>query len=300
MTDARHGAVAGRGDSIVAPALTSPDGAAALAASPVSGETARRLPSPIDGRALLGFFLPIALALLWEAAVRLHLAEGRLVPPPSRIFATLRDLAATGELWSHVWATSWRVAVGFAIGAVAGILLGALSGASGSVRRLLDPTLQALRAIPSIAWVPLFILWLGIFEASKVALIAVGVFFPVYLGVAGAILSVDRKLVEVGHVFRLSRVQLARRILLPAVLPEAVIALRSGLGLGFMFVVAAEFMGASEGLGYLLVDGQQMGKPDQILAAIIAFALLGKAADTVLVLATNPLVRWQDTSRERL
>ena len=151
------------------------------------------------------------------------------------------------------------------------------------MRRLLDPTLQALRAIPSIAWVPLFILWLGIFEASKVALIAVGVFFPVYLGIAGAILSVDRKLVEVGHVFRLSRVKLARRILLPAVLPEAVIALRSGLGLGFMFVVAAEFMGASEGLGYLLVDGQQMGKPDQILAAIIAFALLGKTADSLLV-----------------
>ncbi len=130
---------------------------------------------------------------------------------------------------------------------------------------------------------PLFILWLGIFEASKVALIAVGVFFPVYLGVVGAILSVDRKLVEVGRVFRLSRADLARRILLPAVLPAALVALRAGLGLGFMFVVAAEFMGASEGLGYLLVDGQQMGKPDQILAAIIAFALLGKAADSLLV-----------------
>jgi len=133
-----------------------------------------------------------------------------------------------------------------------------------------------------------------------VALIAVGVFFPVYLGAAGAILGVDRKLVEVGRVFRLTRVGLARRILLPAVLPDTVTALRSGLGLGFMFVVAAEFMGASEGLGYLLVDGQQMGKPDQILAAIIAFALLGKAADTLLVALTAPLLRWQDTVRERL
>lgn len=167
-------------------------------------------------------------------------------------------------------------------------------------RRLLDPTLQALRAIPSIAWVPLFILWLGIYESSKVALIAVGVFFPVYLGIMGGILSVDRKLVEVGRVFRLSRTALARRILLPAVLPELVTSLRSGLGLGFMFVVAAEFMGASEGLGYLLVDGQQLGKPDQILAAIIAFALLGKLADSILVAATAPLVRWQDTHRDRL
>ena len=228
------------------------------------------------------------------------LASGRLMPPPSRILGTLWNLAASGELWTHLWATTWRVAVGFGIGAVGGIVLGILSGASPLTRRLADPTLQALRAIPSIAWVPLFILWLGIFESSKVALIAVGVFFPVYLGVMGGILSVDRKLVEVGRVFRLSRPALARRILLPAVLPELVTSLRSGLGLGFMFVVAAEFMGASEGLGYLLVDGQQLGKPDQILAAIIAFALLGKLADSLLVAATAPLVRWQDTHRDRL
>ncbi|HEX2135138.1 MAG TPA: ABC transporter permease [Microvirga sp.] len=251
-------------------------------------------------RVLLGFLLPLLVAAAWEAAVWSGVAEGRLMPPPSRILAALQALAQTGELWSHGWATLWRVLAGFGLGAAAGIALGALSGSLETLRRLVDPTLQALRAIPSIAWVPLFILWLGIFEASKVALIAVGVFFPVYLGVAGAILSVDRKLVEVGRVFRLSRLQLARRILLPAVLPSALIALRAGLGLGFMFVVAAEFMGASEGLGYLLVDGQQMGRPDQILAAIIAFALLGKAADSALVLATRPLVRWQDTARERL
>jgi sulfonate transport system permease protein len=254
----------------------------------------------MSGRFLLGLLLPVGLALGWELAVRFGYAQGRLVPPPSRIVQTLVALAETGELWSHVWATLWRVAVGFVLGAGSGIMLGALSGISDTSRRLLDPTLQALRAIPSIAWVPLFILWLGIFEASKVALIAVGVFFPIYLGVAGAILSVDRKLVEVGRVFRLSRLAQVRRILLPAILPETIVALRSGLGLGFMFVVAAEFMGASEGLGYLLVDGQQMGKPDRILAAIIAFALLGKIADSVLVAATRPLLRWQDVCRERL
>jgi sulfonate transport system permease protein len=280
---------------VTAETLTSSEGAPALGAPRLAERRVWLTP-----KALLGLFLPIFIALAWEAAVRVGLAEGRLVPPPSRIFATLQDLAATGDLWTHVWATLWRVLAGFGIGAAAGIAFGALSGAFVTARRLLDPTLQALRAIPSIAWVPLFILWLGIFEASKVALIAVGVFFPVYLGVAGAILSVDRKLVEVGRVFRLSRAALARRILLPAVLPSTLIALRSGLGLGFMFVVAAEFMGASEGLGYLLVDGQQLGKPDQILAAIIAFALLGKAADSVLVLSTKPLVRWQDVARERL
>lgn len=276
-------------------AWSSREGTAALAAPPPAGKK-----RAFDWRILLGILLPIGIAILWEAAIAFGLAEGRLVPPPSRILATLWTLSETGELWVHVWVTLWRVLVGFGIGAIAGIVIGALSGSSKNIRFLLDPTLQALRAIPSIAWVPLFILWLGIFEESKVALIAVGVFFPVYLGIAGGILSVDRKLVEVGHVFRLSKIALARRILLPAVLPEALIALRSGLGLGFMFVVAAEFMGASEGLGYLLVDGQQMGKPDQILAAIIAFALLGKLADSLLVYATKPLVRWQDTVRERL
>jgi sulfonate transport system permease protein len=284
-----------RESAVTSEVWPSSEGAAALAAPRLAGKR-----PAVDLRVLLGFLLPLLVAAAWEAAVWSGVAEGRLMPPPSRILAALQALAQTGELWSHGWATLWRVLAGFGLGAAAGIALGALSGSLETLRRLVDPTLQALRAIPSIAWVPLFILWLGIFEASKVALIAVGVFFPVYLGVAGAILSVDRKLVEVGRVFRLSRLQLARRILLPAVLPSALIAWRAGLGLGFMFVVAAEFMGASEGLGYLLVDGQQMGKPDQILAAIIAFALLGKAADSALVLATRPLVRWQDTARERL
>jgi sulfonate transport system permease protein len=265
-----------------------------------AGALSGALPLAPSWKWTLGLVLPLALALGWEIAVRMGLAEGRLMPPPSRIAATLYGLAKSGELWAHLWATVWRVAVGFVAGSLAGIVLGAVSGTSATARRLLDPTLQALRAIPSLAWVPLFILWLGIFEASKVTLIAVGAFFPVYLGITGAILSVDRKLVEVGRVFRLSRLQLARRILLPAVLPEAIVSLRSGLGLCFMFVVAAEFMGASEGLGYLLVDGQQLGKPDQILASIIAFALVGQIADMLLVLASRPLVRWQDVARERL
>src|SRR5207237_3703344 len=172
--------------------------------------------------------------------------------------------------------------------------LGAICGYWGLARRLLDPTVQALRAIPSLAWVPLFILWLGIFETSKVALIAVGVFFPVYLGVMGAILSVDRKIVEVGRTFRLSGFAMIRRILLPAVLPAYVVALRVGIGLGWMFVVAAEFMGASEGLGYLLIDRHQLGKPAQILAASVIFASLGQTTDSLLELATTPLLRWQD------
>jgi sulfonate transport system permease protein len=250
--------------------------------------------------AIAGFVLPVVLAILWEGLVAAGIANGRLMPPPSVVGRTLWGLAASGELLTHAGATLWRVAAGFGLGALAGTVLGAVTGALPVARSLLDPTLQALRAIPSIAWVPLFILWLGIFEASKVALIAVGVFFPVYLGVAAAIQGIDRKIVEVGRVFRLSCLAMTRRVLLPAILPAWVTALRSGLGLGFMFVVAAEIMGASEGLGYLLVDGQQLGRPDTIIAAIISFAVLGKLADGLLVTITRPFLTWQDTARDKL
>src|ERR1700687_4985992 len=250
-------------------------------------------------RFLLGFVLPIVLALGWEAAVRIGLGQGRLMPPPSRIFATLYQLAASGELLLHISVTTARVAAGFALGVVAATLVGALVGASKLARDLVDPTLQGLRAVPSIAWVPLFILWFGIFEQSKIILIAVRCFFPVYLGMLGAILSVDRKTVEVGRIFRLSTPALVRRILLPAILPEYVVSLRAGLGLGWMFVVAAEFMGASEGLGYLLVDGQQLGKPEQILAAIFVFAVLGKITDGLLVAVAAPFLTWQDAFAPR-
>ena len=252
------------------------------------------------GFAIAGFVLPVVLAILWEGLVAAGIANGRLMPPPSVVGRTLWGLAASGELLTHAGATLWRVAAGFGLGALAGTVLGAVTGALPVARSLLDPTLQALRAIPSIAWVPLFILWLGIFEASKVALIAVGVFFPVYLGVAAAIQGIDRKIVEVGRVFRLSRLAMVRRVLLPAILPAWIVALRSGLGLGFMFVVAAEIMGASEGLGYLLVDGQQLGRPDTIIAAIISFAVLGKLADGLLVAITRPFLAWQDTARDKL
>jgi sulfonate transport system permease protein len=264
-------------------------------------------------RPALGLLLPVTLAALWELLVWLGttgqhgipnwlwgwltwigLPNGRLVPPPSRIWATLVELAAAGELQRHVAVTVSRVAAGFVCGVAAGTLAGAITGYSALMRRLLDPSLQALRAIPSIAWVPLFILWLGIFETSKITLIAVGVFFPVYLGVMGAVMSVDRKIVEVGRIFRLSGAAMVRRILLPAVLPAYVIALRSGLGLGWMFVVAAELLGASEGLGYLLVDGQQLGKPAQIVAAIVVFAVIGKTTDWILSTAAAPFLRWED------
>ena len=161
---------------------------------------------------VIGLALPVALGVVWETAARLGWIEARLLPPPSTVAATLLELWRTGDLAHHITATLWRVAAGFGLGLVLATLAGALTGFSARARRLLDPTLQALRAIPSIAWVPLFILWFGIFEASKVALIATGAFFPIYLGLMTGIQGVDRKLVEVGRVYQFGPLELIRRI----------------------------------------------------------------------------------------
>ena len=197
----------------------------------------------------------------------------------------------------HAVATVLRVAAGFGLGVAVATLLGAVAGYSALARSLLDPTLQALRAIPSIAWVPLFILWFGIFEASKMVLIAVGVFFPVYLGLMGAMLSVDRKIVEVGRIFRLSGPAMIRRILLPAVLPAYVVALRSGLGLGWMFVVAAEFMGAARA-GSAICWSTASSLASRRRSSPPSWRSLSSArlADWLIVVTTTaPLLRWQES-----
>ncbi len=249
--------------------------------------------------ALVGWILPLVLVGVWEAVSRAGLVASNHLPAPSTVAVTLLNLAKSGDLQTHLAATLGRVGLGFLLGAAAGTVAGAATGASQPLRLLVDPLIQGLRSVPSIAWVPLFILWLGIFEASKVALIAVGVFFPVYLNLMSGIAGVDRKLIEVGRAHRLSSLALIRRVLLPAALPAYIVGLRGGLGLGWMFVAAAELMGASEGLGFLLVDGQQTGRPATVIAAILLFALLGKLSDIVLARIGRALTRWQDTEGTR-
>ncbi|HMA16618.1 MAG: ABC transporter permease [Bacteroidota bacterium] len=243
---------------------------------------------------LKGLLVPLGLAALWEIVARSGLVPAYLLPGPTEVFAEIALLVEDGTLWQHVAVTVWRVAVGFALGAVAATLLGALTASSRLLRELLDPTLQALKAVPSLAWVPLFILWFGIFETSKVLLIAVGVFFPVYLNLVTGILGTDRKLVEVARICGLSRLDLVRRILVPATLPSYLTGLRAGLALGWMFVVAAELMGASQGLGFLMIDGQMTGRPAIIIGALILFAIAGKGTDALIVAFSRRALAWQD------
>lgn len=246
-------------------------------------------------RLLLGSILPVTLAVLWEAASKMGLIEAHLLPAPSVIIASLYQMVLEGTLWGHLGSTLTRVFAGFFIGTLAAIIVGSLVGYLKIFEELVDPIIQALRSIPSLAWVPLFILWMGIGETSKVTLIAVGVFFPVYLNMVAGIRGVDRKLIEVGKIYGFTSFQIVRRIILPASLPSFLTGIRSGLGLGWMFVVAAEIMGASKGLGYLLIVGQNTYSPDTIIGSILLFAILGKLTDWFLKMIEERSLRWQDS-----
>lgn len=252
--------------------------------------TRRKLRLP---RAALGLLLPVLALLAAEAGVRSGLIPANLLPAPSEIAATIASLAQQG-LGGHVLASTVRVAIGFTGGALLAIVLGAAVGLNRTVEALLDPTFQALRAIPSLAWVPLLLLWLGIDEAPKLVLIGVGAFFPVYMGVASGIRDVDRKLIDAARMYRLSRPALARRVLLPAALPSIFTGLRNGLSLAWMFMVAAELIAASQGLGYLLSDGRETSRADIVLAAIVLLALLGKASDSLMRHLEQRLLAWRD------
>jgi len=241
-----------------------------------------------------GWVLPLALLALWEAVVQAGWVGAHLLPPPSELVRTLHDLATDGALLGHIGISSLRVLAGFAIGASLALLVGAAVGLSRQAEAYLDPTFQALRAIPSLAWVPLLLLWLGIDEAPKITLIAIGAFFPVYLNFVAGIQNVDRKLVEVGGIFGLKGWALVARIFLPATLPNLFTGLRSGLSLAWMFLVAAELIAATRGLGYLLTDGRETARADLVIVAIIVLALLGKLSDGVLQRAEKRLLGWRD------
>jgi sulfonate transport system permease protein len=267
-------------------------GASAAALAAPQEQVARRLPSL---RWPLGVLLPLLALALWQFAANRQWIEADLLPSPLEIAQTGWGMVQDGSLADDTWATAYRLFFGFLLGAGAGTVAGLLTGAIPLARRLLDPTLQALRSVPSLAWVPLFILWFGIYDASKVLLIAVGVFFPVYLNLMAGIAGVDRKLIEVGRVHDFSRLKQMLRIQLPAALPSYLTGLRSGLGLGWMFIASAEMMGADNGLGFILTNGEQIGRPDQIIVAIIAFAVLGKTTDWLLASFAARLTAWQDT-----
>jgi len=166
-------------------------------------------------------------------------------------------------------------------------------GLNKHIEDFLEPTFSAIKSIPSLAWIPLLLLWLGIDEASKITLIAIGAFFPTYTNSVSAIHGVDSKLLEVAKVYRLTYLQSIFQIVLPAASPGILVGLRNSLSLAWMFMIAAELIAATQGIGYLLSDGRETSRPDIVIIAIILLAVLGKLTDNLMKLIENWFLRWR-------
>jgi sulfonate transport system permease protein len=160
---------------------------------------------------------------------------------------------------------------------------------------MVGPTLQAIRAVPSLAWVPLLILWMGIGEEPKITLVAIGAFFPIYTNLVAGIRQIDRKLVEVGRAYGMRGLALVRGVMLPASLPSLFTGLRLGLAQAWLFLVAAELIASSRGLGFLLTDSANTSRVDITVLSIILLALLGKTTDWLLQIVERRILRWSDT-----
>ncbi|MBG6238704.1 sulfonate transport system permease protein [Mycetocola sp. CAN_C7] len=229
-----------------------------------------------------GAFIPAIVLIVWQVVSSLGLVSVSQLPSPAMVWAAAVDLAQRGQLGQYTAISTQRVLIGFSIGAALGLLLGAVVGLSRLGDILFSPTLGAIRAVPSLAWVPLLIIWLKYGEESKITLIAIGAFFPVYTTVSAALRHVDRQLVEAGRAFGLNGTRLFTTVQLPAVLPSVVSGLRLALAQAWLFLVAAELLGASMGLGFLLSDSQNNGRIDRIFLAIVLLALLGKLTDSLV------------------
>ncbi|MER9934153.1 ABC transporter permease [Mesorhizobium sp. M0088] len=230
----------------------------------------------------------------WQFTSTQQFIDPVLLPSPSEVAEVLYRLSSSGEMFRHLAISFQRVSLGFAFGSAAAIVFASITGYSTVWRSIIDPTVHALRTVPGLAWIPMFILWFGIDEFSKVSLIALAAFFPTYLNLMSGIARVDRRLIEVGLINRLTGFRLIKTILFPSSLPFLFIGLRQSMGVCWLVVVGAELMGASSGVGYLLMDGEMTGRPEIIVACMIVFALSGKTTDWILACLAAKALHWQE------
>lgn len=267
---------------------------AALAASaPARGWSPAGVRSRNWARLPLGLIVPAILLAAWQTTTASGMFSVVQLPPPAMVLEAAAELLERGELGTHIAISTQRVLIGFLVGAALGLFFGAAVGLSKLADMLLAPTIGALRAVPSLAWVPLLILWMKIGEDSKITLIIIGAFFPVFTTVSLALRHVDRNLVEAARAFGLNGVRLLTTVQLPAVVPAVFSGLRLALAQAWLFLVAAELIASSMGLGFLLIDSQNNGRTDRLLLAIVLLAVIGKLTDALLGLAEKWAVkRW--------
>jgi len=244
---------------------------------------------------LHGWLLPTSLLILWQATGSLGWVSESLLPAPSSILRSYAHLAASGELWEHLGISALRALLGFLLGSFTGLMLGFFTGLGNIANRLLDPSLQMLRTVPLLALIPLFILWFGIGEFSKVMMISLGTFFPLYVNTYLGVRSVDNKLFEVTSVLGFSRFQKLWRLIIPAALPNIMLGVRLSVSTAWLVLVVAEMMATSSGVGYMIQDARTFSNTDIVFAGILIFALVGSISDLAVRQLEKRWLSWRDT-----
>lgn len=251
------------------------------------------------GEKIFALVVPLILLCLWEEAVSFGWIRSVVLPAPSDIGVMLLELLRTGELWHNLFVSILRVAKGFAIGMTLGILLGIWTAFSPLFYQATKLIFGILRPIPVIAWIPVMILWLGIDEGSKVAIISIGSFWAVFVSVVQAIRHVDRKYIEVASVLGKNRKTIVWKVVLPAALPEIFTGIRIGIDVAWRSVIAAEMIAASAGIGYMIMYARELSQTDTVLVGMLAIGLTGSAIEFLVRQIERRLLHWKlDMSQE--
>lgn len=248
-----------------------------------------RLPK---AESLLPYAVPAAILALWEIAGAAGLIADTIMPRPSTILSTAVQMTLSGELLTHLGVSAMRALAGLLVGGGIGFALGVGNGVSRLSETLTDSTLQMVRNIPHLALIPLVILWFGIGEGAKLFLVALGVFFPIYLNTLYGIRNVDPQLIEMGRAYGMTGRQLFRRIVLPGALPSIFVGLRYGLGIMWLTLIVAETLSASSGLGYMAMKAREFMVLDVVVLSILLYAALGKLADTLTRALERRALQW--------
>ncbi|MCK1274691.1 ABC transporter permease [Bradyrhizobium sp. 61] len=250
--------------------------------------TRHGLPRPL--RRVIG---PLAVLLTWQLASVSGLLPQDVLAGPAVVIASASKLLATGELQQAILISLGRAAAGLAIGGSVAVILAILSGLFRLGEDLIDSTMQMLRTMPIVALIPLLIIWFGIGEKPKIALIALATAFPLYLNVYAGIRNVDQKLIEVGQTLGLSRTALVWNVVLPGALPNALIGLRYSLGVAWLALVFGEQINASAGIGYLMNTGRELFQTDVIVVCLVVYGLLGLIVDAFVRFLERVLLSWR-------
>jgi len=244
-------------------------------------------------KVIKGAAFPILVLIVWEIAARMGIVNSYFLPSPLTIAHTFTEMLANGLLEKHLLTSVKRLLTGFLITVIFAVPLGVLVGKAKNFRQLVNPTLTFLQQIPPIAWIPIFILWLGIDEAPKIAVIIYSAFFPVFLNTVQGVTSVDPRLSEVGRAYMLKPIEMIRRVYIPSAGMSIFVGLRLGLSNCWRALVGAELIAASTGIGSLIMEGRELFQADKIFVAVFTVGVAGLIIDSFLKKMEKKLMPWK-------